>query len=151
MARIVYGTKVFTKALGYYGEKQQCPNCQRVYSKSLVAYKKWAHLEYIPIFPVKTTYYHMCPICSQGYEVDKATAKNMLAGQPVTDQNITMFAKHFRARKPKGLLTADTSYELWVKDLMTNEEICIAANISKDHIKQEEKTRGFGKVAIYEL
>lgn len=148
MATIVYGTKTFSKNLGYFGPRQQCPTCGRVYSKSLVRYRKWAHFEYIPVFPVKSTYFHMCPVCGSGYEVDKTAAKNMLASQPVTNQNIELFGRHILANKAKGLLATDTSYELWARDTFTGEQICIGSNLMKDQIKQQKKDRGLKDIPI---
>lgn len=114
MAIIVYGTHVFTKLTGYYGQREECPVCHRIYQKGYVRNTVWAHLEYIPLFPVKKEPY----------------------------------AKHVLAKKPTGFMSTDNSYEFWIRDLMTGEEILVASDITKDQVKQIKKSRGYKKVPI---
>ena len=56
MAVIFYGTKTFTKFVGYFGEKEECEACHKTYKKAYVRNKVWAHLNDIPLFPMKTFY-----------------------------------------------------------------------------------------------
>lgn len=149
MGMILYGTRVFTKQEGYFGEKEECTVCKRVYQKAYVRYKVWAHLNYIPLFPIKKTYFKMCPICGNGQEIKSKEAKaEMLNTKETSDQNLEVYAKHILANKPKGILSTDTSYELWVKDLSTGEEICVDTDLYKDAVKDIKKERGLKKLEI---
>ena len=152
MGMIVYGTKTFTKFVGYFGEKETCNNCQKTYKKRYVKNTVWAHLDYIPLFPVKKTYSVMCPICGDGISLKSKEAKEDMKNADLSDcPNIELFAKHILEKKPKGILSTDNSYELWTKDLDSGEEICIATDITKDVIKNVKKTRGYKKVNIIDV
>lgn len=147
-----YGSKVFTKFMGYYGQQEECPACRKVYRKSYVRLSKWAHFDEIPIFPMKKTYNKICPICGNGYGLDAKQAKaEMAAGPKDETQNIQVYAKRILAKKPKKLLEADRSYEIWVRDLNTNEETRIASDVGKDIVKSIKKDRGLKKIEIMEV
>lgn len=148
MGTIVYGTKVKTKFAGYFGEAQECPVCHKSYARSYVRIRHWAHVDYIPLFPTKTFYFKACPICGCGTEMKKAEAKAEMT-TPVS-LNLEVYAKHILAKKPKGIMAADMSYELWVKDLATGEETCIETDVAKDTIKEAKKARGLKKLQIIE-
>ena len=147
MGMIYYGTKTFSKLAGYFGPKQECQNCHRTYKKAFVKYSSWFHIDYIPLFPTKTIYFKACPICGAGYELRKQDAKTEMQN-PGEPQNFEPYAKHILANKPKGILKQDNSYEFWLKDTITGEEICIGSEISKEDIKNLKKERGFKKVPI---
>ena len=152
MALIVYGTHVFTKFKGYYGMKEECPYCHRKYQKGYVRYSKWVHFEYIPLFPVKILYLKMCPICGKAYELTGKEAKEQMEyANETSEQKLEMYAKHILAKKPKGIMTCDTSYEFWVKDLVTGEEICIASDLAKEEVKRMKKQRGIKKLQIIDV
>lgn len=153
MAMIVYGTHVFTKMKGYYGLKEECPYCHRAYKKAYVKYSKWWHLSYIPLIPLKKRYYKMCPICTGAIELTSREAKDQMerAYDINEPQQLEMYAKHILAKKPKGLLAHDMSYEFWVKDLITGEEICVATNLSKDRVNEIKKERGLKKLQIFDV
>lgn len=151
MGVIIYGTRVFTKLEGYYGEKEECPNCHKVYQKGYVKNSVWAHLDYLPLFPIKKVYFKMCPICGRGYELKKKEAKKEMVNSTISNQSLEVYAKHILANKPKGIMSVDNSYELWVKDLTTGEEICTASNLSKDVIKDIKKERGLKKIQIKDI
>lgn len=147
-----YGTSVFTKRKGAFGNREECPVCHRVYKKEYIQVSTWGHLCYIPLFPMKKTYFKMCPICGNGFELDKKQGKVEM--QNVMDssvQNVMVFAKHILANKKSGLLASDESYEVWVRDLTTGEEICIVANVSKDIVKKIKKERGLKNLPIYDV
>lgn len=149
MAMVVYGTRVFTKFAGYFGEKEECQNCHKTYKKRYVKNTTWAHLDYIPLFPVKKTYSVMCPICGEGIELKSKEAKEDMRNPDNTDNpEIELFAKHILEKKPKGIMATDYSYELWARDVATGEEFCIATDITKDVIKNVKKTRAYKKIAI---
>ncbi|MDE7283415.1 MAG: zinc ribbon domain-containing protein [Lachnospiraceae bacterium] len=149
MAVIVYGTHVFTKLAGYFGPREECPVCHRVYKKGYVRITRWAHLEYIPLFPYKKTYFKMCPVCGMGVELKNKEAKaEMAVADDGYRQDFEAYAKHVLAKKPTGLLATDNSYEFWIKDLMTGEEIRVESDITKDQVKRIKKNRGYKKVPI---
>ncbi len=101
MAVIVYGTHVFTKLAGYFGPREECPFCHRVYQKGYVKNSVWAHLEYIPLFPVKKTYFKMCPVCGRGLELKSKEAKAEMAGSGAEYQKRTRST--FWQKNPRGL------------------------------------------------
>lgn len=149
MAVIVYGTHVFTKLAGYYGPREECSVCHRVYKKGYVRNTVWAHLEYIPLFPVKKTYFKMCPVCGMGVELKNKEAKaEMSVADDGYRQDFEPYVKHVLANKPTGLFSTDNSYEFWIRDLMTGEEIRVESDITKDQVKQIRKSRGYKKVPI---
>ncbi|MCR5146494.1 MAG: zinc ribbon domain-containing protein [Clostridia bacterium] len=151
MGMIMYGTKVFTKFKGYYGEKVECPCCRKTYKKSYVKYTTWFHINAVPLFPVNFTYYKMCPICGDAEKVKVKQAKaEMVQTGELEGQQLEAYAKHILANKPKGFLAVDNSYEFWVKDLLTGEEICVATNLTKNQIKDMKKERGLKDFKTYE-
>lgn len=152
MAVIVYGTHVFTKLTGYFGQREECPFCHRIYQKGYVKNTVWAHLQYIPLFPVKKIYFKMCPVCGRGLELKNKEAKAEMAnGNGGYRQEFTAYAKHILAKKPKGFMATDASYEFWVKDMSTGEEILVASEITKDMVKQIKKSRGYKKLSIIDV
>ena len=149
MGAIYYGTRTFSKHMGYFGPKQECQNCHRTYQKAIVRFKSWFHIDYIPLIPTKTQYFKSCPICGAGFELRKQDAKTeMQTPGDGTVQTLEPHAKHILANKPKGLLASDNSYELWMKDGNSGEDICIASEISKEDIKRFKKERGWKKVPM---
>ncbi len=137
--------------MGYLGQEESCGACGRTYKKALMKYTSWFHIYYIPLIPYKKTYFNMCPICGAGYDVDKNTAKSLIQAGGVGHPGFEVFAKHILANKQKGLFKADTSYELWVKDLATGEEICIEQNIEKERVNEVKRVRGLKKVPIIDI
>lgn len=152
MGTIVYGTHVFTKHMGYFGPRQECENCHRTYKKAFVKNSSWFHIDYIPLFPVKVTYFKACPICGAGFELKSKDAKlEMQNPGDAGQQAFEPYAKHILADKPKGVLKTDNSYEFWLRDLTNNEEICIGRELTKANIKEIKKARGFKKVPIQDV
>ena len=148
---IFYGEKVFTKHMGYYGESAQCGSCGKAYPDSFVKVSRWFHIFFIPLFPVKKTYFKMCPVCSSGVELKSKEAKAEMKSLKKVDLQIEIYAKHVKANKPKKLFATDTSYELWAKDLATGEDFCVSTGITKDQIKKTKKARGLKKLEIKEV
>ena len=152
MGIIMYGTRVSTKFEGYYGNSEECMECHKTYQKAYVKHTVWTHLNYIPLFPVKKEYFKMCPICGNGIVLKSSEAKEEIeSGNDTSSQNLKLYAKHIIAKKPKGLLDVDTSYEVWVKDLSTGEDTCIATDLSKDVVKNIQKERGLKKIEIIDV
>ena len=149
MGAIYYGTRTFSKHMGYFGPKQECQNCHHTYQKAIVRFKSWFHIDFILLVPTKTTYFKSCPICGVGFELKKADAKaEMQAAGDGTVTSLEVHAKHIMANKPKGLMKADNSYEVWMKDLTTGEDICIASEVTKEDIKKLKRERGWKKVPM---
>lgn len=145
-----YGVKVFTHFKGYFGDKEECPNCHKVYSKAFIKAKSWAHFDYIPIFPIRTRYYKMCPVCGFNHEMKTKEAKPQMINKN-ENQDIKIYAKHILHNKPTKRFETDTSYELWFKDNTTNEEICISTNLTKENIKNIKRDRGLKKIDIIDV
>lgn len=149
---IIYGTRVFTKHEGFYGQREECPNCHRIYKKAYVKNSVWGHLDYIPLIPIKKYYFKMCPICGMGTELKSKQAKmEMQTTYDMTNPNLQIYAIHILAQKPKGIMATDNSYQVWVRDLTTNENICIASNTTKDMVKQIKKERGLKNLPITDM
>ena len=112
----------------------------------------WSHVEYIPLFPVETTYFKMCPVCGSGVELKKKEAKaEMSSNNDESRQEFEAFAKHVLANKPSGFMSTDNSYEFWVRDLISGEEILVETGLTKDQIKRMKKGRGYKKVPVIKV
>lgn len=152
MAVVFYGTETFVKHAGYFGEPQECEVCHQVYQKSYVRVRRWAHLDYVPLFPTKTLYFRMCPICARGQELSKKDGKaEIKALNAVSNQKFEYYAKHILAEKKKGFLATDDSYEFWVKDVNSGAEFCIAKKITKDKVKAMKKGRGIKNLPVLDV
>ena len=79
MAIFIYGTKAFTSFKGYFGQKEECPYCHKMYKKGFTKISRWAHLDYIPIFPVGSSYIRFCPVCGNGDVIKSKEAKEIIA------------------------------------------------------------------------
>lgn len=148
MAVIVYGTHVFTKLAGYFGPKEECPFCQKTYQKGYVKNTIWAHLEYIPLFPVKIKYFKMCPVCGRGVELKNKEAKAEMSSGDGCCQELQPYAKHITANKPAGLMSKDNSYQFWIKDALSGEEMLVASELTRKDLKQIKKARGYKKFPL---
>ena len=147
----VYGSRTFTSNKGYFGNKETCQHCQKSYIPSYIKVSTWAHFDYIPIFPIKTRYYKMCPICGHNNELTRKEAKPLMINPDNGTQNLKTYAKHVLHNKPEKKLQTDTSYELWVKDLTTGEDICISTGLTKSDIKTSKRNRGLKKIEIIDV
>ncbi len=148
MIYFTYGKKSFTKFLGYFGEKTECPQCGKSYCRSLVRHNTWAHFDEIPLFPIRCQYIIMCPICANSKVAEKAEAKKIVSEQLHMNEDLTVYGKDIIAKHQKGIFTADTSKELWVRDNKTGEEILVAEGISSMHIKKQKKYRGLKEIKV---
>lgn len=145
----IYGTESFSKHLGYFGTPTTCPSCGNRYSMSYVRIRKWAHVDYIPLFPVKSVYFKMCPICTAGVEMKGKDAKaEMKTLERNSAQRLEYYGKHILKDKPKGIFKTDFSYEMWVRDCATGETVCIGNRLDYDKLKKMKKTRGIKKLPI---
>ncbi len=69
---IIWGSRTLTKAFGLMSQAFTCSHCNNTHYWKLMRYSRWFTLFFIPIFPFKTTYMQMCPICGSYVELDKA-------------------------------------------------------------------------------
>ena len=148
MGAIYYGTRTFSKHMGYFGPKQECENCHRTYKKAIVKFSSQFHIDYIPLIPTKTVYFKSCPVCGKGFELRKQDAKVEMANPGEGTQTLEPHAKHIMANKPKGILKDDNSYELWLKDAESGEDILLGKDITKGDINNIKKERGWKKVPM---
>lgn len=137
---IMYGTRTFLKVLGDFGHQETCQICGKMYARRYIRTRTWFHITYIPLIPCKTVYYKVCPICANAQEIHKRAVESMIA--ITANQKLAYYARHILAKKPKGIFATDRSYELWVKDLATGEEICIASDVDKDEVKNRKQALG---------
>ncbi len=85
-----------------------------------------------------------CPNCGKTYSKALMINKN-------ENQNFYYYAKHILKNKPTGVLTPDNSFEFWIKDVLTNEEFLIFANITKEQIKNIKKNMGIKNLNIIDI
>ena len=80
---IIYGFKSFVKDL-LQKAARTCPVCGEVAAVKLVRRRRWFTLFWIPIFPVKSEFFHVCASCetTQGISKDEAKADLAEAKQP---------------------------------------------------------------------
>ena len=91
-------------------------------------------------------------IGGNGDVIKSKEAKEIMAAPTDPEpQDITVYAKHILANKPQGFLATDTSYEVWIKDNISGEEMCLATNSTKDYIKSIKKNRGIKNIQIIDV
>ncbi len=91
------------------------------------------------MFPVKLEYLELCPVCGDGILM-----KAKMDNTKDESQRLSVYAKRVIPQRP-------IKYEFCVKDLNTNEEICVASGITKAEVKRIGKDRGIKKVTIVEV
>ena len=73
-----YGVQHFRKNKGCYGQPVAC-NCGHTYPREIIRDSKWGHFDYIPLIPMGTDYYSVCPVCMNGLKADKEEEGNQTA------------------------------------------------------------------------
>lgn len=76
---IIWGTKGFEKVLGMTKQPYQCSHCGNANYYKIVRQRVWFTLFWIPLFPVSTKYYVLCPICDFGSKLKKDEALAMVS------------------------------------------------------------------------
>ena len=71
-----YGVQHFRKNKGCYGQPVAC-NCGHTYPREIIRDSKWGHFDYIPLIPMGTDYYSVCPVCMNGLKADKEQKKEI--------------------------------------------------------------------------
>lgn len=131
MATIVYGTHHFNKNKGIYDQKTPC-SCGKVYSKIYIKQNRWFHIDYIPLIPLGSKYYAICPFCADGREITNKVAKQRIAAGPAP-ADITLYARHIASVK---------RYELRAREIATGEDMFLAGDLKKGELKEQLKSRG---------
>ena len=94
----------------------------------------------------------MCPVCGMADKLKKKDAMvEITKPSDGVQQQFQYYAKHILANKPTKMLEVDKSYEFWVKDLTSNEEICIASGITKDMVKSLKKKFCLKDISIMDV
>lgn len=73
---IIYGTNVFNKLLGFFGEVHERESCHIKYRSRLLRRKTWMHIMFIFFCPFGTKYKKVCPICFKQEELTKKQVNN---------------------------------------------------------------------------
>ena len=71
-----YGVQHFRKNKGCYGQPVAC-SCGHTYPREIIRDSKWGHFDYIPLIPMGTDYYSVCPVCMNGFKADKEQKKEI--------------------------------------------------------------------------
>ncbi|MDR1003300.1 MAG: zinc ribbon domain-containing protein [Oscillospiraceae bacterium] len=77
---IIWGSRIMRKALAQVGYFT-CPNCHNASAHALVRMRTWFTLFFIPIFPIFSRYYVVCPVCGASVQVDRKERDRILAAQ----------------------------------------------------------------------
>lgn len=136
----VYGVRSFKKVYGPKGQPEACPFCHKVYQETYVKFRKYGHLDYIPLIPMGSDIYHFCPVCFYGDKFDKQgkkEAKAVIKDQtPATTNLIPRGIHHVSAK----------TWDLVLQDQTTNEVIPIKTGINKGEYKKLKKDRFYKHV-----
>ncbi len=139
---IIYGTKVFNKILGYFGEEHECENCHKKYRSRLLRIKTWMHIMFIPFCPFGTKYKKICPICYKTETITKKEAKKLMELPDTTGQSIETYIIHHTGNKD--------GYEIWVNDTIKNKKYCVLKDLNKTQINNFKKNMGLKKIKTEE-
>ena len=80
---ILFGTKRTNKELGDSYSMYKCTHCDNERPLKVIKNRLWFTLFFIPVIPLSTKYYCVCPICNFGSKVKKQEALELMA-EPVT-------------------------------------------------------------------
>jgi hypothetical protein len=78
---IIWGTKGFEVNLGYTNISTSCPHCNNEVTLLAKKMGRKFTLFWIPLFPIESSYYILCPICSAGKKVSRAEAEQYLGSK----------------------------------------------------------------------
>jgi len=70
---IIWGTHTYKKLIGA-AKTVNCGHCNNVVTFQILRARTWFTLFWIPIFPVSSKYFILCPICGSGIQVKKDQA-----------------------------------------------------------------------------
>ena len=138
---IIYGIKVFNTVMGYYGDVCECPHCHSQYKNEILREKNFVHIMFIPLIPVKTRYYKICPRCMNRVEINKDEAKTLLAMPDNTGQKFNVYGVH---------RNQNNTYEIWTRDMKTNMDTCVINNLNKTQLNNFKKNSGHKDIVVNE-
>ncbi len=73
---ILFGTRRMNKEMGVDNRQlYKCPHCNNVSHYKIVRNRLYFTLFFVPVLPLSSTYYEVCPICERGGIITKAIAK----------------------------------------------------------------------------
>lgn len=75
---IFYGTRIFSKQLGAMHQTALCGNCQAQVRQAVIREWTWFTLFFIPLIPLWTSYFVICPNCGKKTKIKKRDAKSMI-------------------------------------------------------------------------
>jgi len=79
---IIWGTHTYKKLLGT-AQMVNCGHCSNVVPFQIVRARTWFTLFWIPLIPLSTKYFIVCPICGSGVQVKKDQAfAELTASEP---------------------------------------------------------------------
>ena len=140
MAVYYYGVESFKKVYGPKGEVKECAYCHRAYQETYVKFRKWGHLDYIPLIPLGSDYYHFCPICFYGDKFIKGEKKQ--AKKIVKDKSapVTFLV-------PRGVHhKAEKTWDLLIDDKVSGQTFPIQMGMTKSDYKALKKNRFYKKI-----
>lgn len=128
-----YGVQHFRKNKGCYGQPVAC-NCGHTYPREIIRDSKWGHFDYIPLIPMGTDYYSVCPVCMNGFKADKEQKKEIkqLLAQAPSNVHFTPHMVSYADKK---------TFDFYLQDDATGEKIRILQGVSKYEVKEEYKSR----------
>ncbi|MBR4820077.1 MAG: hypothetical protein IKZ74_08485, partial [Clostridiales bacterium] len=128
------------KVYGPKGEPKECAYCHKTYQETYVKFRKYWHLDYIPLIPLGSDIYHFCPVCFYGDKFDKQGEKAAKAlikdATPPTTHLIPRGVHH----------TAEKTWDLVVQDQISGEVFPIKTGMKKGEYKQLKKDRFYKKI-----
>lgn len=75
---VIFGWGRSTRRILGWALSQMCPRCHNQRPWAVVRIRRWFTLFFIPVFPYASRYLKMCPVCSFGFETDKAGARELI-------------------------------------------------------------------------
>ena len=78
---IIWGTRAFQKLLGNT-ITYTCGHCNNINPFLVVRVRRWFTLFWIPIFPISSKYFVLCPTCKEGTRVRKEEALAAVGQEP---------------------------------------------------------------------
>ncbi|MBR5040461.1 MAG: hypothetical protein IKX68_05050 [Clostridiales bacterium] len=136
----VYGVRSFKKVYGPKGQPQACPFCHKEYQETYVKFRKYWHLDYIPLIPLGSDIYHFCPVCFYGDKFDKQGEKAAKALIKDTTPPTTHLI-------PRGVHhTAEKTWDLVVQDQISGEVFPVKTGMKKGEYKQLKKDRFYKNI-----
>lgn len=134
----VYGQRTISTKKGFFGESVTCSLCGRTYKPSLIKVTKYFHVDYIPLMYLGAKYYASCPVCAGAREMDKQSAKAIIAeGFDTTSQDLSAVEMYDKTNKIRSFI---------MKDNISGQDICIETNITRGRAKELKRERGLKSV-----